>query len=80
MFACRIALAIPTTVEGRERCRMYAVNYSEILQKGINISDPSWPTMPCRYGWEYNSTEVSYASIASEVSHYFDEKICQVHF
>lgn len=47
---------------------MYAVNYSELLEQAINVSDPSWPTMPCRYGWEYNYTEVPYASIASEVS------------
>lgn len=68
IFYYRIALAIPTTDQGRERCRMYAVNYSELLQQQINVSDPSWPTMPCRDGWEYNYTEVPYASIASEVS------------
>lgn len=66
-FRRRIALAIPTTTEGRERCRMYAVNYSEVLEQGLNVSDPSWPTMPCRDGWEYNYTEVPYPSIASEV-------------
>lgn len=64
----RISLAIPVTSEGRERCRMYAVNYTELLQQGKNVSDPSWPTVPCLHGWEYNYTEVPYASIASEVS------------
>lgn len=61
-------MAIPRTKEGLERCRMYAVNFTEALEKGINSSDPSWPTVPCLYGWEYNTTEVPYASIASEVN------------
>lgn len=60
-------LAIPKTNDVHDRCRMYAVNYTEVLQQGLAEPDPTWPTVGCRNGWEYNYTDVPYATIASEV-------------
>lgn len=62
-------LAIPKGAGGLEKCRVYAVNFTEILLRGVKEPDPSWPTKPCDNGWEYNYTtaDVPYASIASEV-------------
>ncbi|XP_017777599.1 PREDICTED: organic cation transporter protein-like [Nicrophorus vespilloides] len=59
----RLNLAIPKG----EKCRMYAVNYTEILQQGVVKPDPSWPTVACRNGWEYNYTDIPYKTIASEL-------------
>ncbi|CRK95636.1 CLUMA_CG009094, isoform A [Clunio marinus] len=63
----RLALAIPRDKDGYVKCSMYAVNYTEILQKGIIKSDSSWPTQRCKYGWEYNFTEIPYSTIATEL-------------
>lgn len=50
------------------RCLMYDVNYTEILRDGLKRPDPTWQTIHCKNGWEYNSTEVPYSTIAIEVS------------
>ncbi|KAF2902147.1 hypothetical protein ILUMI_04037 [Ignelater luminosus] len=65
----RVLLAIPRGAGGLEKCRVYAVNFTEILLRGVKEPDPSWPTKPCDNGWEYNYTtaDVPYASIASEL-------------
>lgn len=63
----RMHLAIPKTNDVHDRCRMYAVNYTEVLQQGLAEPDPTWPTVGCRNGWEYNYTDVPYATIASEL-------------
>lgn len=47
---------------------MYAVNYTELLTQGVKEADPSWPTVPCMNGWEFNYTDVPYETITSEVS------------
>lgn len=62
----RIALSIPQTLDGLDRCHMYDVNYAEVLSKGILKADESWPIVPCQNGWEYNLSEVPYSSIATE--------------
>lgn len=64
----RIALSIPRGSDGLDRCHMYDVNYSDILSRGVQEANASWPIVPCRNGWEYNMTEVPYSSIATEVS------------
>lgn len=46
---------------------MYAVNFTEMLAKGIIKADPSWPKQSCKNGWEYNFTEIPYSTIATEV-------------
>lgn len=69
-FLFRIALAIPKSEGGFEKCRVYAVNFTEVVSQGINQSDTSWPIKQCGNGWEYNFTkeEMPYATIATEVS------------
>lgn len=50
-----------------EKCFMYAVNYTEILKSGIIKADPSWPIQSCKYGWEFNFTDVPYETVSTEV-------------
>lgn len=73
----RRALAIPVEYEhGTEfddgmasysKCSMYAVNYTEVLANNIRKADPSWPTQPCKHGWEYNFTDVPYRTAATDL-------------
>ena len=69
-FFClfRLALAIPNTDRGRSQCLMFAVNFTEILRNGLVVADENWPTVPCQHGWEYDRTDIKYATIATEVS------------
>ncbi|XP_076272470.1 solute carrier family 22 member 13 [Rhynchophorus ferrugineus] len=62
----RIALAIPMDGEVRNRCKMYNVNYTDLLEQGVKQADANWEVIPCRSGWEYNTTEVPYSTIATE--------------
>uniref|UniRef100_A0A182QEZ0 Major facilitator superfamily (MFS) profile domain-containing protein n=1 Tax=Anopheles farauti TaxID=69004 RepID=A0A182QEZ0_9DIPT len=48
------------------KCTMYAVNFTEVLANNIRKADPSWPTQPCRSGWEYNFTDVPYQTAATD--------------
>ncbi|XP_050097662.1 organic cation transporter protein [Anopheles aquasalis] len=48
------------------KCTMYAVNFTEVLANNIRKADPSWPTQPCQNGWEYNYTDVPYATVATD--------------
>ncbi|XP_041771720.1 carcinine transporter [Anopheles merus] len=48
------------------KCTMYAVNFTEVLANNIRKADPSWPTQPCRHGWEYNFTDVPYQTAATD--------------
>lgn len=61
-------LAIPFNNEAPDQCRMYNVNYTEVLQQGIKKADPNWPTIPCTNGWEYDHSVVPYTTISTEVS------------
>lgn len=60
-------LAIPQESNGRSKCSMYAVNFTEALANGTKIADLSWPIQPCKYGWEFDTDEVPYSTIATEV-------------
>ncbi|KAG5868463.1 hypothetical protein JTB14_020640 [Gonioctena quinquepunctata] len=62
----RVALAIPSGSSGLEKCSMYDINFEELLQNGTRKPDPSWKIVSCKNGWEYNTTEVPYASISTE--------------
>ena len=66
---CRLALGVPKSDEpgGYARCMQYDVNFTELLLKGVREADPSWPTVACRNGWQFNHSEVPYDSIAAEV-------------
>lgn len=46
---------------------MYAVNLTEMWDKGFTEGDSSWPIVDCRHGWEFNYTDIPYSTIASEV-------------
>lgn len=63
----RLLLAIPPQADGYSQCSMYAVNFTEMLENNILISDPLWPVQSCKNGWEYNFTEIPYSTIATEV-------------
>lgn len=67
-FVRRLALAIPIKDGAFEKCRQYDVNFTQFVEEGVTQADPSWPTVPCKNGWEFNLTEVPYESIAAEVS------------
>ncbi|XP_025830038.1 organic cation transporter protein-like [Agrilus planipennis] len=64
----RVALSIPLVDGGFEKCRMFAVNFTEMVARGVQEADPSWPTKYCSHGWEYNFSyaDVPYSSIATE--------------
>jgi hypothetical protein len=66
----RIALSIPREGDKGDysKCSMYDVNYKEILNTNVTVADPSWPVVPCKYGWDYNFTDIPYATVATEVS------------
>jgi hypothetical protein len=55
----------------RDKCSVYDVNWAEFLNQHNNDSlnpDPTWKIVPCTGRWEYNYTDVPYATIATEVS------------
>ncbi|XP_001604048.2 organic cation transporter protein [Nasonia vitripennis] len=67
----RIALSIPPemhgSMEGRAKCLMYDVNYTDVRERGLEVADPDWPTKPCDNGWEFNLTVIPYATVATEL-------------
>lgn len=69
----RVALAIPSMNDGFSKCSMYAVNFTEKLAEGIKEADPSWPVQPCKFGWEFNFTDVPYETIATELEWVCDD-------
>lgn len=64
----RVALAIPKEGDDHSKCSMYAVNFTDLILAGVQEADPSWPVQSCQYGWEYNFTDIPYATVATEVS------------
>jgi hypothetical protein len=73
----RVKLAIPASAAshtGFDMCRMYAVNFTKMRLEGHIVADPSWPTVKCQYGWEFNYTEIPYSTVTSEVSHARERK------
>lgn len=68
-------MAIPPSESdptAKDHCRMYAVNYTALLDTGVKEADPSWPIVSCLNGWEYAYDDVPYETISSEVSTLFD--------
>ncbi|XP_067647894.1 organic cation transporter protein isoform X2 [Eurosta solidaginis] len=63
-----LALSIPKMSGIREydNCKMYDINYTEILAKNIRMADTKWPVTVCRHGWTYNFTGYPYATVATE--------------
>ncbi|XP_026301780.1 organic cation transporter protein-like [Apis mellifera] len=63
----RLSLAIPLDHEGYSRCNMYDVNYTLILLNESYVPNPLWPTKTCQHGWEFNYSDVPYATVATEL-------------
>lgn len=66
-------VAIPQSSNGYSKCTMYAINFTEVLTNGIKTANLSWPIEPCKYGWEFDTSEIPYSTIATEV------KSCQLY-
>ncbi|XP_041987193.1 carcinine transporter-like [Aricia agestis] len=65
----RRQLAIPSDASsefGYSRCSAYVANWTEVLSTG-HQPNSSWSTQSCQYGWEFNKTEIPYATISSEL-------------
>ncbi|CAH0723017.1 unnamed protein product, partial [Brenthis ino] len=63
----RRSLAIPPDESdnfGYSHCTMYAVNWSSVSEMKPNMS---WPIEPCKYGWEFNKSEIPYPTISTEM-------------
>lgn len=54
---------------------MYAVNFTQILNEGIQVADPNWPTQPCNHGWEFDKDELPYSTISTEVNSFIRTQI-----
>ncbi|KAG6798724.1 carcinine transporter-like [Apis mellifera caucasica] len=63
----RLSLAIPLDHEGYSRCNMYDVNYTLILLNESYVPNPLWPTKTCQHGWEFNYSDVPYATVATKI-------------
>ncbi|XP_031370094.1 organic cation transporter protein-like isoform X2 [Apis dorsata] len=46
---------------------MYDVNYTLILLNESYVPNPLWPTKTCQHGWEFNYSDVPYATVATEL-------------
>lgn len=70
IFIHRLSLGIPkdsSTFNGYSRCSMYAVNFTQILLDGTKEADPKWPVIACQNGWEFDTDELPYSTISTEV-------------
>ncbi|XP_055378688.1 solute carrier family 22 member 13-like isoform X2 [Condylostylus longicornis] len=64
----RLALSIPFDVDGSySKCMQYNVNFTEVLNNGTKIADPSWPITSCKNGWSFNFTEIPYETLATQL-------------
>lgn len=64
----RRELGIPkdaNTRLGYIQCEMYSVNWTDVLTANQKPNH-SWTSIPCKYGWEFNKTEIPYATIGSD--------------
>lgn len=75
-FYFRLNLAIPRAAPGEgdkaftySQCVRYDVNFTELLENGTLdlVPNPNWPVRPCDQGWEFDFSEIPYASITAEV-------------
>lgn len=58
-------LAIPKSEVGYEKCVVYDVNWTSVLQDGVTDPNTKWSTKIC-HNWEYNFTDVPYETIATQ--------------
>nr|CAD7429750.1 unnamed protein product [Timema monikensis] len=64
----RFRLSIPRIDNSYDHCRMYNVNYTQILEDGITDPQPDWTTTYCNHGWEYELIDIPYHTIATELN------------
>ncbi|XP_072948572.1 carcinine transporter-like [Epargyreus clarus] len=61
-------LSIPINAKNEyERCVVYDVDWSKILEEEVIEPNPKWPTKKCEETWEYNFTDVPYETIATQL-------------
>ncbi|XP_057381734.1 organic cation transporter protein-like [Daphnia carinata] len=48
-----------------DSCTMYDVDYDLVLREGL-VPNGTWPTTPCRYGWDYDLEQIRYHSAVTE--------------
>ncbi|CAH0404422.1 unnamed protein product [Chilo suppressalis] len=60
-------LSIPLTSHGYDKCSVYDVDWTKVLQDGVREPDTKWPIKKCEQKWEFNFTDVPYETIASEL-------------
>lgn len=63
----RMKLSIPLIDGEYSKCTMYAVNYTQLLIESINEPDPTWETQSCVNGYEFDHSEITYSTIATEL-------------
>lgn len=62
-------LAIPLDENspfGYSRCQAYEANWTKVLSSGTTPNQ-TWNTVPCKHGWEFNTTEFPYPTITTEM-------------
>lgn len=68
-FLYRRHLSIPQNdLSKYERCFVYDVDWTRVLESGDLMPNSSWPMKKCDGKWEFNFTDVPYETIATEVS------------
>lgn len=75
----RRSLAIPLDKDSPveySRCTTYEANWTEVLMTG-NKPNQSWATQKCKYGWEFNTTEIPYPTISSDLGWVCDKNSYQ---
>ncbi|OWR51601.1 Ectonucleotide pyrophosphatase/phosphodiesterase family member 4 [Danaus plexippus plexippus] len=61
-------LSIPMKDDSKyEKCHVYDVDWSKVLDTGVLTPDSNWPVKKCEQQWEYNYTDVPYETIASQL-------------
>ncbi|KAG4075818.1 hypothetical protein HA402_003644 [Bradysia odoriphaga] len=63
----RMNLSIPLIDGEFSKCTMYAVNYTQLLIDNISEPDPTWETQSCVNGFEFDHSEITYTTIATEL-------------
>ncbi|ALC44123.1 CG5592, partial [Drosophila busckii] len=70
----QLKLAIPNgdSKKDFDRCRMYDVNYTQLLEDNVSIADKDWPKKHCN-DWVYDKKQVPYDTIAMQYNWVCDD-------
>ncbi|XP_044736248.1 organic cation transporter protein-like [Chrysoperla carnea] len=68
----RKSLAIPKKLQsdgqfGYDHCLMYDINYEKLLEQPEFEIDPNTPVVSCKYGWEFDFSDIPYPTISTEL-------------